>query len=167
MLLQAARVSPRTGRFAPAACRSSVRCRPRSSLGRHDRACTHPLLWTRERKYRRRHRPVSEIRTRALHRRFDCALLHLRRLQLSLFSFSACRCSPNSQKSGHPFRFRFVGHKPTSAASFDHLVGAGEQRGRDGNAERLRCFQINSQHVSGRCLHRQSAGFSPLRMRST
>ena len=40
-------------------------------------------------------------------------------------------------------------------ALFDHLVGAREQRWRDGEAERLGGLEIDHQLVFGRCLHRQ------------
>ena len=38
---------------------------------------------------------------------------------------------------------------------FDHLVGAGEQRGRHGEAERLGSLEIDHQIVLGRLHHRQ------------
>jgi hypothetical protein len=44
------------------------------------------------------------------------------------------------------------------AASFNHFVGAGEQRGRDGEAEHLRGPKINNQLQLGRKLHGQIAG---------
>src|SRR5262245_66415993 len=46
--------------------------------------------------------------------------------------------------------------------SFDHLVGAGKQRGRHLEAERLGCFEVDYQLVLGRCLNRQVGGFFPL-----
>ena len=44
------------------------------------------------------------------------------------------------------------GHR---ADSFDHLVGAGEQRRWHFEAERLRCLHVDDKLVLGRRLHRQ------------
>src|SRR5262245_52450043 len=49
-----------------------------------------------------------------------------------------------------------------SRCSLDHLFSAGEQQGRHGDAERLRCGQIHHQLVLGRRLHRQLAGTGAL-----
>src|SRR6478752_6758784 len=48
------------------------------------------------------------------------------------------------------------------AHSFDHLVGTGEERGRDFDAERLGGFQIDDELKFGRGLHRQVAWFFAL-----
>ena len=57
--------------------------------------------------------------------------------------------------------------KRTLPYSFDHLIGAGEQRRRHGEAERLGVLRlITSSYVVGAWTG-ISAGFSPLRMRST
>ena len=46
----------------------------------------------------------------------------------------------------------------TPAASLDHLVGAGEERGRDREAEGLRGLEIDHQLELGRLLHGQIGG---------
>src|SRR5207237_1095628 len=46
--------------------------------------------------------------------------------------------------------------------SFDHLVGAQQDRGRDGEAERLGGLEIENRLERGRLLHRQVAGLGAL-----
>src|SRR5262249_55758665 len=48
--------------------------------------------------------------------------------------------------------------QPRARSLFDHLVGAGEQRWRDGQAERLGGDQIDDEIELGRLLDRQVAG---------
>src|SRR6516225_8092212 len=56
---------------------------------------------------------------------------------------------PKSTRSGHP-------------VLLDQLVGAGEDRGRDRDAERLRCLEVNDQLETGRLLDRQIGGLLAL-----
>src|SRR5215510_12615715 len=49
-----------------------------------------------------------------------------------------------------------------AAWSFDHLVGSGEHRGRQVEAERLRSLEIDDQLVLGGLLNRQVGGLGAL-----
>ena len=53
------------------------------------------------------------------------------------------------------------------AASLDHLVGAGEQRRRDFEANRLRHDQVNDEAELGRLLDRKIDCFAPRKILST
>ena len=48
------------------------------------------------------------------------------------------------------------------SCSFDHLVGAGEERGWDREAERVRCSLIDGEPEALRLLNRQVSGFCTL-----
>ena len=49
-------------------------------------------------------------------------------------------------------------HRSKYQPLFDHLVGAGEERRRHGEAERFGGLHIDRQLKFGRCLHRQVCG---------
>ena len=53
------------------------------------------------------------------------------------------------------------------AASFDHLVGGGEQHLGDLDAERLGSLQVDDRDELRRLLDRDVAGFAPFRILST
>jgi len=55
-----------------------------------------------------------------------------------------------------------MGQNRECRALFDHLVGACYQRGRDGEAERLRRLEIDHQLEFGGLYHRQISGLGPL-----
>jgi len=55
-----------------------------------------------------------------------------------------------------------LGHKQTSADLFDHLVGAGEQRGRNGNSKGFGCLEIDDQLEFRRLLDRKVGGLLTL-----
>src|SRR5215213_1626295 len=61
------------------------------------------------------------------------------------------RASPYHKTYDPPRRIRI----PGSAASFDHFVGASEERRRDGNVEGCSCLEVNHELVPGGLLDRQ------------
>jgi hypothetical protein len=60
------------------------------------------------------------------------------------------------------FLTRSTNKSDCNFALFDHLVGAGEQRERDGEAKRLCCFEIDDQLDPRYLHHRQIGRLSPL-----
>ena len=50
----------------------------------------------------------------------------------------------------------------SSAASFEHLVGTGEEGWRVRNAERAACLQVDNEIVFGRVFYRNLSGRMPL-----
>jgi hypothetical protein len=54
-----------------------------------------------------------------------------------------------------------LGHEPTLARLFDHLVGAGEQHRRNGQAERSGGDKVYHQIKLSRLLDRQVSGLRP------
>src|SRR6516164_8640844 len=69
---------------------------------------------------------------------------------------------PKADIERHDWYVRFVPKADSctaakQASSLDYLVGAGEQRVRDGEAERPGRRHVDHQIVLGRCLHRQVA----------
>ena len=64
--------------------------------------------------------------------------------------------------SDHPAFWHLDAARGPSTPSFDHLVGAGEQRLRDGEAERLRGLEVDHQLILGRLFDRKVAGLGAL-----
>src|ERR1700675_2834738 len=66
-----------------------------------------------------------------------------------------CPHYPRERASGLGFRTSALCQQRKRRASLDHLVGAGEQRRRHGEAERLRGLEVDREVVLCRCLHGQ------------
>ena len=73
-----------------------------------------------------------------------------------------------AQRSQH-VRFVPIGDSCTAAPTdlFDHIVSLGEQRGRYGEAERIRGLAIYDEFEFGRLLNGQVGGLAPFRILST
>src|SRR5262245_21946415 len=67
----------------------------------------------------------------------------------------SCLLYPRKQICAVQLGMSALGQKRTSCHSFDHLIGAVEQRAGDVEAERFGRFEIDHQHVLVRRLHRQ------------
>jgi len=56
---------------------------------------------------------------------------------------------------------------PGDGPSLDHVVGAQQERSREGQAEGLRGLEVDDQLELGGLLDRQIGGLAPFRIRST
>jgi hypothetical protein len=77
---------------------------------------------------------------------------HTPRTRCVRFVFGVTAASRNTRFQAARYGLTWVGLAPTDRASFawrlpsfDHLVGAGKQGGRDGDTERLRRFKVDHQ----------------------
>src|SRR5262245_7946925 len=77
-----------------------------------------------------------------------------------------CPFYPRKRTNSRHLRRSALCQKRTLARLFDHVVGAGEKRFRDGQSDRRCGLEVYDQLEFGRQLNRQLRGFAPFKMRS-
>jgi hypothetical protein len=79
--------------------------------------------------------------------------------RMCTYKFAMSALPPKADIAQHGGNVRFVPKADSALRQnnvlFDHLVGAGEQRGRDGQAERLRGLEVDDKLEFGRLLNGQ------------